>query len=52
MEDIEIARKAKLKNVKEITDKLNIPEEYVELFGKYKAKISLDYLKKWKRIQI
>ncbi|MBR3324999.1 MAG: formate--tetrahydrofolate ligase [Clostridia bacterium] len=49
MEDIEIARKAKLKNVKEITDKLNIPEEYVELFGKYKAKISLDYLKKMEK---
>ena len=46
MEDIDIARNAKLKNIKEITDKLNIPEEYVEQYGKYKAKISLDYLKK------
>ena len=43
MEDIEIARNAKLKNVNEITKRLNIPEEYVEQYGKYKAKISLSY---------
>lgn len=46
MGDIEIARKAKLKKINEITKKLNIPEEYVEQYGKYKAKISLDYYKK------
>ena len=44
MKDIEIARSAKLKNIKEITDKLNIPESEVEPIGKYKAKISLNYL--------
>lgn len=43
MEDIEIARKAKLKNIKEIAEKLNINEKYLEQYGKYKAKISLDY---------
>ena len=48
MSDIEIARNAKLKNIKEITDKLNIPESEVEPIGKYKAKISLNYLEKLK----
>lgn len=46
MEDIEIARKAKLLNINEITKRLDIPEEYVELYGKYKAKIAIDYYKK------
>ena len=46
MEDIEIARNAKLKNIIEITDKLNIPKDDVEAYGKYKAKISLKYLDK------
>lgn len=40
MEDIEIARNAKLKDVKEIAEKLNIDEKYIEQYGKYKAKIS------------
>ena len=45
MEDIEIARNAKLKNINEITSKLGIPEDEVEPYGKYKAKISINYLK-------
>lgn len=49
MEDIDIARKAKLKSIKDITNKLGIPEEYVYNYGKYKAKISLDYLKKMEK---
>ena len=48
MEDIEIARSAKLKNIIDITDKLNIPKDDVEPIGKYKAKISLNYLDKIK----
>ena len=40
MEDIEIARNAKLKNITEIAEKLGIDEEYIEQYGKYKAKIS------------
>ena len=48
MEDIEIARKAKLKNIGEIAEAINIPEEYIEPYGKYKAKISLDYFEKLK----
>ena len=44
MEDIEIARNAKLKNINEITSKLGIPEDEIEPYGKYKAKISINYL--------
>lgn len=40
MEDIEIARQAKLKNITEIANKLGIDEDYIEQYGKYKAKIS------------
>ena len=40
MEDIEIARGCVLKKVKNIADSLGINEEYVENYGKYKAKIS------------
>ena len=44
MEDIEIARNAHLKRISERTEKLNIPEEYIDQYGKYKAKISYKYL--------
>ena len=40
MEDIEIARKAELKNITEIAKKLGVNEDYIEQYGKYKAKIS------------
>lgn len=40
MEDIEIARQAKLKYITEITRELGIEDKYVEQYGKYKAKIS------------
>ena len=43
MQDIEIARTAKLKNINEIAKNIGIEEEYLEQYGKYKAKISLDY---------
>ena len=45
MEDIEIARSVKLKNITEITNKMGIEEIYVEQYGKYKAKISNNILK-------
>jgi formate--tetrahydrofolate ligase len=44
MEDIEIARNTKLKEISMITDELNIPNKYVEPYGHYKAKINLEYL--------
>lgn len=41
MEDIEIAKKANIKNINEIANKIDISEEYLEQYGKYKAKIDL-----------
>lgn len=40
--DIQIANETKLQNIVEIAKKLNIPEDNVEQYGKYKAKISVD----------
>ena len=40
MKDIEIARSTKLKNINSIVKKAEISEEFIEQFGKYKAKIS------------
>ena len=44
--DIEIARNAKLKNIKEVASINGIPEDNLELYGNYKAKISFDYVSK------
>ncbi|MCM8785413.1 MAG: formate--tetrahydrofolate ligase [Candidatus Omnitrophica bacterium] len=46
LNDLEIAQKAKIKHIKEIAEKAGIEEEYLELYGNYKAKVSLDILKK------
>ena len=40
MTDIEIARNTKLEKIEEIAKKVGIDEEDIELYGKYKAKIS------------
>ena len=48
MTDMEIAHSCKLKKIDNILNDLKIPEEYYELNGKYKAKISLDYYDKIK----
>ncbi len=40
--DIQIANETKLQNIVEIAKKLNIPDDNVEQYGKYKAKISVD----------
>jgi len=42
--DIEISRNAKLKNIKEVASKNGIPDDNLELYGNYKAKISFDYV--------
>ncbi len=44
MTDIEIARGAKMLKISEVAKKLNIDEEYLEYYGKYKAKIDLGIL--------
>ncbi|MCX6894055.1 MAG: formate--tetrahydrofolate ligase, partial [Verrucomicrobia bacterium] len=43
LSDIEIARAAKIKPIREIAAKLHIPDEDLEQYGHYKAKVSLDY---------
>ncbi len=42
--DIEIAQSCKMKHIKEIAKSVNIPDEYIEQYGNYKAKISLEML--------
>lgn len=44
--DLEIAQEATMLPITEIAEKAGIKEEDIELYGKYKAKISLDVLKK------
>lgn len=46
--DIEIAQKAKLKPIAEVARKLGIAKNYLENYGDYKAKITLDLLGKIK----
>ena len=45
MGDIEIARNIKLDKILEVAKRMNIEEDDVELYGKYKAKISLNTYK-------
>jgi formate--tetrahydrofolate ligase len=42
--DLEIARAAKLRPIQKIADRLNIPPDAVEPYGRHKAKIALDYI--------
>ena len=42
--DIEIAQKATMKRITEVASRLGIADDYLEPYGHYKAKISLDYV--------
>jgi len=42
--DIEIAQQAKMKRVTEVAASLGIPEDSLEPYGHYKAKVSLDFV--------
>lgn len=44
--DIEIAQECKMKPITEIAAGLNIPDDYIEQYGKYKAKIDYNLLNK------
>ena len=44
--DVEIAQSTKMKPIKEIASQLGLEEDDLELYGKYKAKISLDTISK------
>ncbi len=48
MEDVEIARNAKLERVSKIAQSIGIEEEEIEQYGKYKAKISSKVYKRLK----
>ena len=43
--DIEIAQAAKLEKISTIAKKIDIPEDSLEPYGHYKAKISMDFVK-------
>ncbi len=46
--DVEIGQEAIMKPIKNVAAELNIPEEELELYGNYKAKVSL---KTWDRVK-
>ncbi len=48
MTDIEIARSVKLDKITDVAQKFGIGEEDIELYGKYKAKISPEFIEKTK----
>lgn len=45
LSDLEIAQKAEIKPICEIAKKLNLNEDDLELYGKYKAKVNVEGLK-------
>ncbi len=46
LSDIEIAQKAKMQKITDVAAKLGIGEDDIELYGKYKAKLSYDLIRK------
>ncbi|HBG67625.1 MAG TPA: formate--tetrahydrofolate ligase, partial [Kandleria vitulina] len=44
--DVEIAQQTKMEPIAEVAAKLGLSDDDLELYGKYKAKVSLDTLKK------
>lgn len=45
LSDLEIAQNAEIISIKDIASSLNLNEDDIELYGKYKAKINLDSIK-------
>ena len=41
--DLQIAQECTMERIEKIAEKAGIPEEYIECYGKYKAKISDEY---------
>lgn len=48
LSDIEIAQQAKMQKITEVAAKLDISEDDIELYGKYKAKLSYDLIRRVK----
>lgn len=44
--DIEIAQEAQMVHIREVAAKLDIPEDDLELYGKYKAKLSDELIRR------
>jgi len=44
LSDIEIAQRATMKVINTIAEKMEVPDKYVENYGKYKAKVDYRYL--------
>ena len=44
LSDIEIAQQSKMERITRVAAKLGIPEEHLEPYGHYKAKVSLDFV--------
>ena len=49
LSDIEIAQACKMKNIREIAAAAGVDEQYLELYGNYKAKIDYNLLSENKR---
>ncbi len=45
--DLEIAQTAEIKPIAEIAQSMGLSDDDIDLYGKYKAKVSLDVLKKF-----
>ncbi len=41
--DIEIARRARLHHIGQVAQELGVPEDQLEVYGRYKAKVSMDF---------
>ena len=48
LSDIEIAQQAKMQKITDVSAKLGISEDDIELYGKYKAKLSYDLIRRVK----
>ncbi len=45
LSDIEIAQQAKMLKIVDVAEKLGISEDYIEMYGRYKAKLSMDLIR-------
>lgn len=48
--DIEIAQECKMTAITDVAEKIGLSFEDIELYGKYKAKIPLESLKKFETV--
>ena len=49
LSDLEIVQKSKMKPIKKVARKIGVSDKYLEVYGRYKAKISLSVLDKIKK---